>query len=62
MTAIRWRWSAMTEYDNYSLDPDETTAAPIPDAGEEFDPLGEADWWGNDTQQATLSDMGGGSE
>jgi len=50
----------MTEYDNYSLEPDETTAAPVPDAGEEWEPLGDADWWGSDTQQATLADMGGG--
>jgi hypothetical protein len=32
----------MTEYDNYSLEPDETTAAPVPDAGEEFEPLAES--------------------
>jgi len=52
----------MGDYDNYSIAPDETTAAPVPDAGEAFDPLAESDWWGSETQQATLSDMGGGSE
>jgi hypothetical protein len=49
----------MTDYQNYSIEPDETTAAPVPDAGEEWEPLGDADWWGSDTQQATLSDTTG---